>query len=60
MPDEDLTGLSRWSWGEVGTQLEQCTRRLYVPARRCPEFVHDGDNVVNQIVDQTVYLTANC
>jgi hypothetical protein len=35
---------------EVGSPLEQCTVLCTFPARRRPELVHDGDNVVNQIV----------
>jgi hypothetical protein len=46
---------------KVGTgPLEQCTVGSVRPGETVVRPVHNGANPVNQIVYQTVYLTANC
>jgi len=46
---------------KVGTgPLEECTVGSVRPGETVVRPVHNGNNLVNQIVYQTVYMTANC
>ena len=46
---------------KVGTApLDLCTVGAVRPGETIVRPVHNGNNLVNQIVYQTVYLTANC
>ena len=40
--------------------LDRCTVDSVCPGETATRALHDGDTVVNHIVDPTVYLTANC
>ena len=43
-----------------GAPLDQCTVDWVPPGEMVTRAVHGGDDMANQIVYQTGYLTANC